>query len=384
MRKYAVLGAGLMGKVVAKNLLDEDKNSRVTLLDNSKKNLKNSQVFIDDDRLDIRNIDIYDHAKTVDLLKGHDAAVAALPHGFSLKSIEAAIEAGVDIVDLVGSYPEKRVDLHQKALDKEVIVIPGLGVAPGLSNVCVGHAVNLLDETQDAVIYVGGIPKVKTPPLDYQTVYTLESVFKVYNRLAKIYTNGKLTEVEPLTGYEMIDFPDPIGQLEAYFTDGLASLTITMENRVKNSLEEKTLRYPGFVEKVKFLKDCGFLEDNDVEINKTRIKPIDALVTILGSKLELGPEGDILAMRVIVSGIKDGSPKEYIFELIDHFDPGTGYTAMARTTGLPAAVAARMIARDQIYERGVIFPEDLFKGALYDTLMYELEKFNINLTMEER
>jgi lysine 6-dehydrogenase len=228
---------------------------------------------------------------------------------------------------------------------------------------------------------VGGIPKVKTPPLDYQTVYTLESVFKVYNRPAKIYVDGKLTEVEPLTGYEIINFPDPIGNLEAYFTDGLASLPITMEGKVSGRLEEKTLRYPGFVEKVKFLKECGFLEDKEIEINNVKIKPIDVFVKILGSKLELGPDGDILAMRVIVSGKKDGKSKGYVYELVDYFDPESGYTSMARTTGLPAAVAARMIAMGRIQEKGVVFPESLFKDELYDILIQELMKYNINIKM---
>ncbi len=372
----------MMGRVVAKNLLEEEKKSRVTILDNSESNLKLTEEFINSERLEIRECDVSDKSGTADLLSGHDASVSALPHGSSLNSIMAAIDAGVSLIDLVGSYPEKRKALHEEAIKNDVIIIPGFGVAPGLSNMCVGHAARfLLDEVQDAVIYVGGIPKVKTPPLDYQTVYTLESVFRVYNRQARVFSGGEPVELEPLTGYEILDFPEPIGKLEAYFTDGLASLPITMAGIVKGNLEEKTLRYPGFVEKVKFLRDCGFLEEYDVEVNNSLIKPLDALVSILGSKLELGPEGDILVMRIIVSGKSKGVQKKLVFELIDHYDKESGYTAMARTTGLPAAIAARMIARDQIYEQGVVFPEEVFIGALYETMIMELQEYGIMISM---
>jgi lysine 6-dehydrogenase len=96
------------------------------------------------------------------------------------------------------------------------------------------------------VIYVGGIPRERTPPLEYQTVYSLVSMFGAYLRPAQIWVDGEKTTAEPLTGIEILEFPPPIGPLEAFYTDGLASLVLTVPHRIRGSLSEKTLRYPGF------------------------------------------------------------------------------------------------------------------------------------------
>jgi len=380
MEKYAVFGAGLMGRVIAKDFLDTESDAMVTLIDSDDDRLKQVTEFVTGKRIKTYRLDITDTESAVRILKGHDVAVCALPHRFSLASIEAAIRAGVSLVDLVGEAPEQRQSLHQKALDAGIIVIPGCGVAPGLSNVCVAKGVSLLDETNEAIIYVGGIPKKKTPPLNYQTVYSLYSVFNAYNRPAIIFSNGKETEVDPLSGMEQIEFPDPIGKLEAFYTDGLASLTLTMKGKITDHLSEKTLRYPGFADRIEFLKDCGLIDTTPVSIGSTQIAPIELLIHQLAPKLKLDPAGDWLVMRVVVRGKKAGTKQTHIFELIDQFDPKTQYTAMARTTGFPATIAARMISNGSIIEKGVQFPEQVFWGERYDYLLSALKSYGIQLS----
>lgn len=186
--------------------------------------------------------DHIDHVKTQLPYTLVVAAVCALPHRFSLDCIVAAIQAKVPLVDLVGEAPEERLTLHNRIVDAGIIIIPGCGVAPGLSNIFIGKGVSLLDQTDEAIIYVGGIPKKKTLPLNYQAVYSLDSVFNAYNRPAAILSNGKEKMVEPLSGLELMRFPASIGELEAFYTDGLASLTLTMKGKIKDHLAEKTLR----------------------------------------------------------------------------------------------------------------------------------------------
>jgi saccharopine dehydrogenase-like NADP-dependent oxidoreductase len=55
-------------------------------------------------------------------------------------------------------------------------------------------------------------------------------------------------------------------------------------------------------------------------------------------------------------------------------DEVTGHTAMARTTGFTATVAARLIAAGRIHQSGVRFPEQLFVGGLGDALLSGLEE----------
>ncbi|UCE06912.1 MAG: hypothetical protein JSW07_02415 [bacterium] len=248
-----------------------------------------------------------------------------------------------------------------------------------MSNICVANGVAQLDEMIEAVIYIGGIPKIKTAPLNYQAVYSLQSVFNAYNRPALIFRQGTAAEVEPLSGMESINFAEPIGKLEAFYTDGLGPLMLTMKGKITSDLGEKTLHYPGFADRVKFLKSCGLLEDKPVLLDSTEIVPLDLLVHQLAPKLKLGPEGDWLVMRVIVKGIKDAKKQTHIFELIDEFDAVTQYTAMARTTGFPATYTARMIVNGLLSEKGVQFPEQIFIAERYDSLLSNLAGYGIQI-----
>jgi lysine 6-dehydrogenase len=380
MSSYAVMGAGLMGRVVAKDLLRSEPDATVTLMDAREHRLRDVIEMIGDGRLRAERVDVQDRERSAEALAGHSAVVGALPHAYSMAGLEAAISAGVPVVDLVGSKPELKRSLDRTAREKSVLAIPGLGVAPGLSNVLVARGVEALDETLDAVIYVGGIPRRRRPPLEYETVYSLVSMFGAVSRPARIWREGREALVEPMSGLERLEFPDPIGTLEAYYTDGLASLALTMPGRVGRTLEEKTLRYPGFADRVRFLESCGLLEDSAIELESGPVVPKELLIGALTPRLTLGPEGDILVMRVVVSGMADGRLETHTFDLIDFMDPASGETAMARTTGYPAAIAARMMASGQITETGVRFPEELFSADFGAELLSELAGRGVDIT----
>jgi lysine 6-dehydrogenase len=363
-----------MGQVAVKDLLATETDASVTLLDSDVDRLEEVARLIDDARLTTERLDVGDGSRAVRALEGHTAAIGALPHASSLDGLMVAIAAGVPVVDLVGSKPEERVELDPEARKAGVLVVPGCGVAPGLSNVLVARGVDLLDEAHEAVIYVGGIPRRRIPPLEYQTVYSLVSMFGAFMRPARVCVNGVLTSVEALSGLEEVDFPEPVGTLEAFYTDGLASLPLTMLDRIRDTLWEKTLRYPGFAERVAFLKECGLLERDPVRVGGVDVAPVEVLIRQLGPALALGPEGDILAMRVVVSGLADGIDCVHSFDLVDYMDAATGHTAMARTTVFTATVAVRLIAAGLISRVGVRFPEQLFVGSLGDALLSGLEE----------
>ena len=382
--RYAVFGAGMMGRVVAQDLLASEADAKVALFDRSRELLENAAERIADSRLTSESCDAKDGDAVARAMEGHDVAIAALPHGLSLSLIESAIASGTSLVDLVGDAPDKRRALDAEARAAGSLIVPGCGVAPGISNFCVGRGVELLDETDKAGIYVGGIPRRPEPPLWYQTVFLLESVLTAYRRKATIRRDGRWVEVEPLTEIEELDFPEPIGKLEAFYTDGLGSLPITVGERVGSDLYEKTLRYPGHVTGILFLQQCGLLSPTPVDVAGTSVAPSALLQRVLEDKLRLGPEGDILAMRVVVEGRSGGRSVAHEFELIDYFDAEKSHTAMARTTGFTAACAARRIASGVIEGAGVRFPEEIFLGEQFDSIVAELGSKGVRVEHRER
>lgn len=384
MPSYAVFGAGMMGRVVAQDLLVSEADANVALFDRSDELLADAKDGIADSRLATNAVDAKDSEAVARAMFGHDVAIAALPHGLSLGLVVSAIASGTSLVDLVGDAPDERRALDAEARRAGALIVPGCGVAPGISNFCVGRSIELVDETQKAVIYVGGIPRKPEPPLWYQTVFLLESVLAVYRRQATIRRDGRWVEVEPLTEVEELAFPEPIGKLEAFFTDGLGSLPMTLGERVENDLYEKTLRYPGHVSGILFLEKCGLLSPAPVDVAGASVAPVAVLQKVLEDKLRLGPEGDILVMRIVVEGRSAGRSVAHEFELIDYFDAEAGHTAMARTTGFTAACAARRIASGAIEGGGVRFPEEIFLGEQFDSIVAELGSKGVRIEHRER
>ena len=372
MAKYGVIGAGLMGRVAVDDLLKSQADASVVLGDRSETLLDEVARRVDDPRLATRVVDVVDRQGAANAFASCDVVIAALPHRLSLYAVEAAIAAGTSLVDLVGSSPERRQALDADAVRARCLVVPGCGVAPGISNFCVGHAMSQLEETDRVAIYVGGIPRRPKPPLFYETVYLLESVLSAYRRPVTIQRDGRAVRVEALSGLETLEFPEPIGQLEAFYTDGLASLPLTIGSRVRRDLYEKTLRHPGHVTGIQFLQACGLLSTDPVVVGNTEVPPVSVLQKVLEDKLVLGPEGDILALRVMVEGRADGQPTTHTFELIDGYDSSRGHTAMGRTTCFTAAIAARQIASGSISEVGVRFPEQIFIGDRFDSMVAAL------------
>jgi len=207
MSRYLVMGAGKMGIVLAKDLIESDNRNKVTLVDISSKRLQKAKKIIKSERLIPLQRDLEKERHRQDIFEGQDVALAALLHKHSLLALETAILKGVHLADLVGEKPLDRLKYDSEAKKKKVTIISGLGVSPGITNICVGRAVHLLDEVEKAMIYVGGNPVHPKPPLNYRIVYAVESLLDFYERKALILKKGKIKEVPPLSGVEPIQFP---------------------------------------------------------------------------------------------------------------------------------------------------------------------------------
>ena len=75
--------------------------------------------------------------------------------------------------------------------------------------------------------------------------------------------------------------------------------------------------------------------------------PVDRkrfLASLLEPQMQYGDgERDVVVVRIDVAGLKDGSRKRIIQQVIDFRDLDTGFTAMSRTVGYTASIGAQMI-----------------------------------------
>ena len=373
MSHFLVLGAGKMGVVLAKDLIVSDPDFRVTLVDVDFNALKRAKEFIQSERLETVQRDIEDQEQRDQVLEGKDIVLCALLHRHSLPVLESAVRMGVHFVDIVGEFTLERLEFNEEARNKEIIAISGCGVSPGITNVCVGRGVELLDETENALIYVGGNPVEAKPPLRYRIVYAVNSLLGLYEREALVLIDGKLTKVAALSAVEHIEFLPAFPEMECFYTDGLSSLTHTMQGTITGELSEKTIRYKGHAAEVQVLKECGYFSREAIEVDGTKIIPRRVTEAILDTKIALGDDQDVTLLRVVVSGKKSGESATHVFEMVDYFDQEKTYTSMAKTTAFPASIAAQMIMNGEITKRGVVFPEEIFLGELYEPFIDALK-----------
>ena len=367
--KVIVLGCGKIGSVMAKDFARTVEGSRVTAADISEERARRSASEIKG--ADWTTIDTTDHPALVETLRGFDLALGALPGDYGYKTLEASVEAGVDIVD-ISFTPEDPLQLDGAAKKAGVTMIPDCGVAPGLSNILVGHSASRLDKVRAVHIMVGGIPETPIPPLGYTITWSAEGLIDEYVRDVRIIEDGRTVEVPALSGLEEIEFPG-VGTLEAFYTDGLRSLAQSLPN--VESMWEKTLRYPGHVEKVSLLRELGFFGEEPVTVGGEPVSPRLVTARLLERSLWKPEVGDLLAMNIEVHGEAEGKEAGYRHRILDRFDPETGVSAMARTTAYTASIVAGMLAQGMITDKGALPPERLGKDEKFvETLMAELKK----------
>lgn len=354
MARIAVLGCGLVGKVMVRDLAT-DPELRVVVHDVSEANLKEVSSL---PAVETRRADLSSSAAIRDAVKDADAVVGAVPGVLGYSMLQTVIEAGKSIAD-ISFAPEDSLQLDDLARRNGVTAVVDCGVSPGLSNLAIGRAAARLDEIDSAVIFVGGLPRIRLWPYEYRSVFSPTDVIEEYTRPARLVEAGRQVVKEALSEVELIDFPG-VGTLEAFNTDGLRSLLSTVPAR---SMKEKTLRYPGHVDRMRMLRETGFFSSRPVSVDGVEVVPRRLTEKLLFALWRRPPdEEELTVMRVVAEGNQGGRRRRITFDLLDRTDLSSGTTSMARTTGYPCAIVARMLARGELNDPGVRPPELLARN----------------------
>ncbi len=279
------------------------------------------------------------------------------------------------------SFDEYGEQLHQKALRNDVLILDGMGFAPGLSNLAAAHGISLLDETETVVARVGGIPNSQSSaahPLRYMTTWSLEHVLREYSIKTQIIKGGVKTEVPALADPETFRFTE-FGvneDLECAVTPGMPSFVHTHPEL--RYFAEKTVRWPGHYQGVKTLLECGMLDETPLDFGGSAIAPRAFLLKTINPLLvPRAGDGDVCVMYVTVTGWKNGQPtkvESYMWEEAD-----SEFSGMARVTAFPACIGAKLVATRRVAVRGIRAPEECVTGKDYTWFMDELKKKDITI-----
>src|SRR5437867_5002196 len=298
--KMLVLGAGLQGSAAAHNLLQHDGVEVVTLADLQADRPPRLLQSYQGRGLRLAALDAGDFEGTVGLMKGHDAALCALPYYFNEPMTRAAIESGCHLCDLGGNteivFQQKKH--HAAAAAAGISIIPDCGLAPGMVNILAAEGIRRLDRARSVRIFVGGLPQHPEPPLNYHIVYSLEGALDYYTTPSWVLRDGKPARVDALSEVEAVEFPAPVGTLEAFHTGGgISTMPWAYAGKVQ-TMEYKTLRYPGHVAIMRPVRELGLLDLRPVRIGGTRVVPRDASISIVSPKLTKPAGRGLVALRI--------------------------------------------------------------------------------------
>lgn len=375
--RMLVLGAGLQGSACAYDLLQNPDVTEVRLADLRTDKLPPFLQPYVGKRLIPTPLDVRDRDAVLAVMRECDAAMSAIPYYFNLDLAGIAVKAGTHFTDLGGNT---EIVLGQKKLDgrareKGISVIPDTGLAPGMVNILAQMGIDRLDQTSSVRIYVGGLPQHPQGPLKYQIVYSLEGVLDYYTTLSWVLRDGKLAHVTALSERESIPFDAPVGELEAFHTAGGLSLMAQRYEGQIATMEYKTLRYPGHAAIMEAIRELGLLELEPLDVKGEKVVPRELAVAAMGPRLRRPGSPDLVALRVVVEGTRDGAPARHAWELVDRADEEKGISAMMRTTGYTLSITGQMQARGEI-EPGVHTPDECMPGERY---VEELRKRGIEI-----
>jgi len=322
-------------------------------------------------------VDVQNAAKLASALGSFNVCLSAVPYRYNVKISRAAIQARVSLCDLGGSTETvfEQLKLGPNARKAGIAIVPDCGLAPGTANLLAVYAMHrvksLGGQPEQIKIYCGGLPQHPKPPLYYQLLFSLDGLLNEYLSPVHMLRDGKIVEFEPLTELETLEFPEPVGRCEAFLTSGGTSTCPWTFKGTLKAYEYKTVRYPGHCEKIRTLRDLGLFQIEPLESVKGKLSPRAVFEAVVSPRLTFPDEPDLVVLRVICRGRREGLAKETVEVQLDHmdfYDPKTRFTAMERTTGFSAAIVAILLAQKKV-KPGVHTPEravplDAFMRAL--------------------
>ncbi len=384
MRVLVLGGLGLQGKAAVLDLARSQDVAEVICADVGSTGLEQLARFVDLRRIRRVQLDASSKAAVVSLLRqGVDVAIDLLPLPLMRTAFEAALEAGVPLLST--NYAKTVCDLHARAAEAGVSLMPECGLDPGIDLVLFGRAAKQFERLERLDSYCGGIPEKAAcdNPLAYKISWNWDMVLRTQQRDSVFIQDGRRLEIPSAEQHESerihsVHFPG-LGELEAvpngdavFYTD-LLGVTATIKQTGRYAL-----RWPGWCAFWRPLKRLGFL--SDAPLPSLGVSPRQFLVELLGPRLQYrDQEKDLVVMHNVFQGIANGRRKTLVADLLIERDLETGLYAMSAGVGYTASIVAQMIGRGQIAQGGLLNPA---VDVPYEPFMAELSRRGIVVSEE--
>ncbi len=350
MRAIVIGGLGGMGQGVARDLIKQEKITKVTLGDINIDPVRVQEKLRASDKVSLTRIDVNDHRVLVGAIKEHDVVVntAGPFYKTAIAVARAAVEAGVNYIDICDDYEAVPVlfsspEIDEAAKKAGITVLTGMGSDPGTNNVLVKWYANQLDRVDEIhLFWVVSIAELAGAAWDHSLHMVTGSIPQ--------YIDGRLQYVEGGTGEETAQFLEPLGTCVVRYVGHPQPITIPRYIEGVKKVVIKGALIPLWVDElIKEQKKTGFLSTDPVDVKGTPVIPYDMTLKLwnaIPKGRDNGPQAS--GLKVIVKGERAGKRVTYTADIVGRMAPGTG---------LPASIAALMMDAGEVTVKGVVAPE---------------------------
>lgn len=279
-------------------------------------------------------------------LAGKDAVVSCLPYHLNIGVARVAYSLGIHYFDLTEDVPTTTA-VRQMAETSKGAMVPQCGLAPGFIGIVGAQLCKHFTKLRDIELRVGALPRYPNGQLGYSFTWSPAGVINEYINDAEVIHNGVRKFVPSLEGIEMINIEGQ--EFEAFSTSGgLGTLCETLEGKV-DTLNYKTMRYPGHARLMRFLLYELILKDKKqlVEEILTEAKP--------------PVKEDVVYVYAVVEGWKEGRlAREEFYQAYHPLSIlGKEWRAISWTTAASIAAVVEMVAKGILPQKGFVKQEDI-------------------------
>lgn len=336
-----LLGAGHIGYTIAQ-LLHNSGDYRVVVADRDATSLS----AIAELGIATLELDSADGVALEQAMANQDAVLNALPYHMAIGVAKAAKNSNTHYFDLTEDVHATKT-IMELAKDASVAFMPQCGLAPGFIGIAAHSLASRFDKVREVKMRVGALPEFPTNSLKYNLTWSVDGLVNEYCHPCEAIRNGRLQLVQALEGLEHFSL-DGV-EYEAFNTSGgLGTLCETLKDQVE-TLDYKTVRYPGHRDLMKFL-----LEDLRLSDNQEKLK--DILRGAVPSTMQ-----DVVLVFVTVSGLKDGKLVQQVFSRKIFADVRNGRvtSAIQITTAAGICAALDLFRAKQLPQSGFISQEQV-------------------------
>ena len=354
-------GAGAMGRIAVRTLIEYEDVDQVTIADYNEERAHEVAADLNSSKIQVKQIDVNDSERLATLLHGSDVVLNAVEYIYNLPVLEACIQEKVHYADLGGLFhmTRKLMDRNAAAEAAGITAIVGMGGTPGITNLLARAAVDKLDRVDSIRVQLGCSDATpSTAPL--VAPYSIRTILDEFTKQAQIFQDGAWYPQQPLTGQEEMIFPLPVGRATAIYSLHSECATFPVSFRDKGICHVSfKIAFPSdFLTKLKFLVDIGFGSDEPINVRGVKVSPREVLARLL----EMAPVEDVEpqdcdVLRIVAAGEASGQQVEITNQVVVLPYRRWGISAGAVDTGTPLAIAGRILANGEITRRGVFGPE---------------------------